>query len=108
MKFNGKENHKINLEEAAKLTSNYRNQFESGKKYIKGEAFGKNAIIDMLNQPNCVGTRIYYGLKNDGTQCLVLVGVDADGNDLVDGVILDMGTSCPPHCSTDNPLNSDM
>jgi hypothetical protein len=64
----------------------------------------------MLNQPNCVGTRIYYGLKDDGTQCLVLVGVDSDGNDLIDkdDKILDMGNLCPTLCSKDNPLNSNM
>lgn len=106
MSFTGNENHDISLQDAADLTKNYRDQFTADQIYIKGEYFGKTALQSLLNQKNCVGTRIYYGLKPDLSQCLVLVGVDGSGNDMVNGIILDLGVPCPNSCSTSNALNS--
>jgi hypothetical protein len=37
---------------------------------------------------------------------LILVGVDADGNDMADGVLLDEHFLCPPFCNANSPLNS--
>ena len=106
MNFTGNEIHDISLQDAADLTKNYRNQFSTEENYINGEYFGKSALQSLLNQTNCVGARMYYGLKADQTQCLVIVGVDDSGNDLVNGIILDLGVPCPSSCSTSNDLNS--
>jgi hypothetical protein len=104
MNYTGNEDHSISLAEAAELTANYRNA-QTGD-YIKAEYFGKNAILDLLNQDNCIGMRIYYGLDNNSVKKLVLVGVDGNGNDLDSGVILDKGFPCPTYCSSSNSLNS--
>jgi hypothetical protein len=106
MNFTGNEIHDISLQDAADLTKNYRNQFTVGVNYIKGEYFGKTALQSLLNQTNCVGARMYFGLKADQSQCLVIVGVDGNGNDLTTGNIMDYGLPCPAHCSSANELNS--
>ena len=54
----------------------------------------------LLSQPNCVGIRIYYGRKNNGTPALVLVGITGDGHDLSNGAIIENGFPCPPICDT--------
>ena len=104
--FTGTENHEISLEDASILTERYRNQFSSTQLFIKGEFFGKQAIQNLINEPNCVGIRIYYGLNENNIPKLVIVGVDFNENDLIQGSILDFGKLCPPACSNSNPLNS--
>lgn len=105
MKFTGMEDHSITLSEAAELTANYRETLTSNVETI-AEYFGKDALINLLNQTGCVGVRIYYGLDTTGAKKLVLVGADADGNDLYEGTLMERGVNCPTNCSADNPLNS--
>jgi hypothetical protein len=105
--FTGNENHSIPLQDAAALTLAYRNLQPAN--CILGEYFGKQAILDILNQKDCVGMRVYYGSKvvdNVNQPCLILVGVTADGNDMTDGLLAEMGYTCPTFCSVNNPLNS--
>jgi len=105
MKFTGMEDHSITLSEAAELTANYRETLTSNVETI-AEYFGKDALLGLLNQTTCVGVRIYYGLDSAGEKKLVLVGVDANGNDLYEGALMERGYGCPSDCSEVNPLNS--
>jgi len=105
MDFTGKEDHSIELSEAAQLTANYRQTLTSNTE-AKAEYFGKDALMNLLNQELAVGLRIYYGIDNEGTKKLVLVGVDAEGNDLYEGALMERGQVCPPVCSAENPFNS--
>lgn len=105
MKFTGDENHEISLEDASRLTANYRETLTSATE-ATAEAFGKSSIESLLAQTNCVGMRVYYGIDASNNKRLVLVGVDAEGNDLYEGELMENGTICPPCCSTSNPLNS--
>ena len=105
MKYTGNEDHSISLSEAAELTANYRASFTDNA-YIKAEYFGKDAMIELLNQSNCVGVRVYYGLDTNGVKRLVLTGVDGEGNDLYEGTLMERGVICPPYCALENPLNS--
>lgn len=104
--------HTISLAEASELTANFRALLVPNPALllsgIKGEAFGKFDINLMLSQEGCTGTRIYYGLRLLPLPkiVLILVGVDALGNDLYTGLILENGSLCPPNCSVNNPLNS--
>jgi hypothetical protein len=104
MPFTGNENHWISLEEAAKLTRNYREAAGSGA--ILGGFFGKNAILDILNQSGCVGLRIYYGQSDDDKSRFVLTGVNSDEDDLYEGHLAEISIDCPPHCPKANPLTS--
>lgn len=104
MSFTGFEDHLMPLQEAAELTANYRNSEPLG--VTLGHYFSKSALLDILNQPSCVGVRIYYGLDNQNEKKLIIVGTDANENDLTDGQIAQHAKPCPPSCGTPNPLNS--
>ncbi len=104
MNFTGNENHQITLEEASALTARYRATANAAD--AKAEYFGKDALISLLSQNACVGVRIYYGVDENNVKKLVLVGVNAEGNDMCEGELMEKGTLCPPICSADNPLNT--
>lgn len=103
MSFTGKENHDIPLSEAAAWTKNYR---DANPGQTQGHYFGKDAISAILNQNGCVGIRIYYAISDTGQKQLIIVGVDANENDLFNGLLAERSVNCPPDCSSANPLNS--
>jgi hypothetical protein len=92
----------IPLQEAAGLTAAYR-QNHPGQ--IQGFLFGKTNVEEILNQRGCVSVRSYLGQNPDGSLELIVVGVDANGNDMLDKV-LDRSHKCPPLCGDQNVLNS--
>jgi hypothetical protein len=103
--FTGNENHQIDLNEAKKLTKNFRDA-QTSSEYIKAEYFSKNEINRLMNQPESVGIRIYYGLDDENIPRLVIVSVNENENDLTEGIILENGLKCPPKCGNMNELNS--
>ena len=105
MSFTGEADHSISIEDAAELTKNYRTTSESGT--IRAEFFSKIALENILAQEGCVGIRCYYGKKEDGIPALVLVGADAEGEDMLEeDKIAQEGNPCPPNCAGANVLNS--
>jgi hypothetical protein len=90
--------------EASVLTRNYRNNTPDST--IKGGMLWKEAIQRVINQPDCVALRYYYGLKDSGVPTLVFVGVNTEGKDIIPGVLADLVWPCPPYCSDPNILNS--
>ena len=102
--FTGLEDHTIALEEASELTRNYRKN--AGKGAIKGGFFGRAALEQVLAQESVVGIRYYYAQENNGRPVLIVVGVDENGQDVLDGFIAERACPCPPFCSPWNPLNS--
>lgn len=101
----GHEDHDISLALAAEYTANYRRTVSSNEK--KGGYFGKDALLELLNQEGCVGFRYYYGLDEKGKKVLILVGVNSEASDLVEGKLLERSWPCPSICSGVNVLNSD-
>jgi hypothetical protein len=111
-----KRDHSISLDEAAKLTRNFRESekrdsaigtfFKSSVKDepLKAGFYHREAFDDLLKQEGCAGIRIYFAQKDDGEFTTVLVGVDAQGNDMT-AMLKDTGMDCPPACSDDNALN---
>ncbi len=97
--YTGHENHAITAEYAQKLISNFRSGVTAGT--ILGEYFGRDAIMAMLSQPECVGMRIYYAKNESGKPVLVLVGVDPKGKDITKGIVNEIGSPCPPLCDFD-------
>lgn len=102
MKFTGKEDHLISLEEAKKLINNFRNKV--GEESVKAHYLGKEAILKVLEQENCVGLRIYYAENDEGKPELVVVGVNEEGKDLTKGTILERVWPCPPYCDGESEL----
>ncbi len=104
MSFTGKEDHSIPLATAAQWTKNYRDANPSNA--VKGHFYGKDAIQAILTQSDCVGIRIYYAIDDNGAKQLVIVGTDANENDLYNGLLAERGLPCPPYSGAANPLNS--
>lgn len=103
MEFTGNEDHSITIQEAVDLTKNYRDSV--GSDIVRAGFFGKATLQNIIDQPDCVGIRFYYGLNAAGVPQIVLVGADADQNDLVDGVLAERAVPCPPECSPISILN---
>ena len=102
--FTGKEDHSISLEDASQMTRNY--QLQTAPDQIIGGFFGKDAVLAIISQEKAVGLRYYYGLDDEGTPHIILIGVNADGNDMTDGLLAERATKCPPYCPESNDLNS--
>lgn len=93
----------ITLQEGSDMTAEFRKNFPNATKAVYYTA---DVYEDLLAQAGCVGIRIYNAINEDNKLTNVLVGVDRDGNDLVNGKIYDLGTLCPTGCPVNNSLNS--
>jgi hypothetical protein len=62
-------------------------------------------LQELLDQEGCMGIRMYYGLDEHGKKELVLVGADADQNDMTE-LVADLSMPCPSICGVANALNS--
>lgn len=99
----------ITLAQAELWAKNFRDSHQAGQNYIKGYMLEGGADMKkLLDQHGCVEVRYYFGLDTSGTtpmMKLFAVGVDANGDDLYNGLILDHSVPCPPMCGKPNPLN---
>ncbi|MBC5992669.1 hypothetical protein [Pontibacter cellulosilyticus] len=104
--FNGSEGASIDRAEAAKWTANYRSRAntETNGASVKAHFYGREILQKLLDQPGCMGIRMYYARDGKGQKQLVLVGADAEGNDMED-LVVDSSKVCPPDCSTGGDLN---
>jgi hypothetical protein len=91
-----KTNQVITLADARKLKANYKEQAPPNA--VIGGLFWKEYVEQVLNQADCVALRYYYGLKDDKTPVIILVGVNSEGNDLTNGVMIEYELPCPPYC----------
>jgi hypothetical protein len=113
---------------AEQWTADYRNQSLTdeelaGAKRINAYYFGNQLLETIQGQPNCVGLRFYMGLeknatgdKSDDKYQLLVVGVDANGRDIIprtqadgtvegsDGLVGDGSDKCPDNCDSTSPL----
>lgn len=101
--FNGNEDQQIDATTAEQLTKNYR--LENPGQTL-GHYFSKRTLHAVLDNPNCVGARIYYAATENGEKELVIVGVDQNENDLISGFLGDRTFKSPPHKGAANFLNS--
>jgi hypothetical protein len=103
MSFDGTEGGSITLSSASDLTAEYR-RLNPGA--AKAHFFGKDILLDLLDQTGCKGIRMYYGIDENGDKELVLVGADSNQDDISTGIIADLSVPCPNECSAKNDLNS--
>ncbi len=96
-------NHRILLDAGAAITRRYREG--AGKNPFKAGAFHADQVKELLAQPGCVALRIYYGRQENGDPALVLVGMDANDNELTGGTLLEFCFPCPPFCTGGSALN---
>jgi hypothetical protein len=95
--------HEISLEEAANLTMRFQENLQPGQP--KGGFFGKKAIQKLLDHPECVGLRFFFGAKKDGARVIAILCVDKFGADLFYGPMAELSMGCPPFCGPPNLLN---
>ncbi|CAI8155807.1 MAG: Uncharacterised protein [Flavobacteriales bacterium UBA4585] len=95
--------HVISLDEAKQMTHAYQSaaQFQG---LTVASMIDKEAYQLVINQPNCVNIRTYFGLNSEEKLTIVIVGVDANGEDMTDGVLLNMATNCPIFCPNNSEL----
>ena len=94
----------ITLDEASQMTARYRATIQPGETIAY--AISKEFIARILNQSDCEGLRIYFGINGQGKQTLVAIGIDELKNDMCDGLIADGMVTCPADCGYSSPLNS--
>lgn len=107
IELNGTEGDPISLETAKRWAQNYKATLKSQEEH-RGHFFGFEIIEQILKEESCVGIRIYYGVDDNGKRQLLLVGVNANGDDLlplpggrVDGdgdIVADASLPCPDMC----------
>jgi hypothetical protein len=102
-RFEPDRDHAIDLRTAVLYTNSLRQMGES--QGVRAVAFGREAVLALLNQPGCSGIRIYQGIADRGRRVLVLVGVDLEGKDMYLGTLNDRGYPCPPVCDETSPLD---
>ena len=95
--------HIISLNEATTMTHAYQNaqQFQG---LTKACLIDNNAYQQLMTQAGCEGVRTYFALNDTGVLTIVVVGVDANGNDMTTGVILNHALDCPQVCPINSPL----
>lgn len=96
--------HRIGRAEAAAMTRRFRDA--AGPKAQRGGMFPREAVQQLLDQEGCAGLRYYFGRAEDGGSAIILVAVDAEGNDSTEGTILEWSYPCPPYCGDPDDLNS--
>lgn len=110
----------ITLASAVSVTTTYRANRES---ILKTEFTGKNLLPlcdtfdkgffeTLVNKPECVKIRIYYGMDSSLKMKPIIVAVDAGNHDILppsdndpNEDIVDDGGRCPTDCPPSSPLN---
>jgi hypothetical protein len=88
---------------AAAMTAEFRKNYPNATKAVY---YTNDVFEDIMSQEGCEGIRIYNAINSDNKLTNVLVGVDKDGNDMVNGKVYDFAALCPSACSINNSLNS--
>jgi hypothetical protein len=109
------ESHSILLSDAKKMISLFRasretildTPFQNSNILAHSETFNKDAFKGFLDNDDVKGIRIYYGMSADMKVHAIIVGTDADGNDILPdkGEILEEGLRCPTYCPPASDLN---
>lgn len=96
-------NNIITLNQAKTETHSFQNS-EQFQGLTKSCAIHKNAYTQLLSQPGIVEIRTYFCLTSNNILSIIVVGVDINGNDMTDGIILGDSKNCPYYCPPNSPL----
>ncbi len=96
--FDSARDHRITRDEAAGLIGAFQAQAAPGAHLAT--AFNRSAFEQLLTQPGAIGIRIYRAQHADGAPTMVMVAVDASGQDLAsaEATFSQNGQDCPPFC----------
>ncbi|HEX8333264.1 MAG TPA: hypothetical protein VF622_11605 [Segetibacter sp.] len=107
----------IGYELGAKMIKTY---FDQNQDDVLASFMGRNMIEAILAQPGVTGIRMFNAINDLGIRQLVLVGVDAEGNNILNyttvgdngevikkkGIVADRARICPPYCGDSTPETS--
>jgi len=94
--FTDYKNQNVSFQEATGLLKTHGRIAASDA--VIAQYFGKNIVDKILAQPGCVGVRMYYGKHTNGKPCVLILGADKYGKDMVRGVLAMPTMYCPPLC----------
>lgn len=91
--------HRIDLARAVQMVTRAR---DAKLLPVHGWRFDAPIVREILDQKGAGGIRMYLAVGDDGGPTLVLVGTDAEGNDMAQGTIAEEAYPCPPFCPPDS------
>lgn len=100
----------ITLEQAQQWAENWNKHKLAffAKRDLKAFAIPRQVIEDVSSDPEVVHVRTYFGLDDELNPHLIVVGTNADGNDLIDEArgqhIYNFAISCPTYCPQVGPF----
>ena len=101
----GIEQNVISLEKAQTWAREWRSNPENK---VKAHLIPQIDITELMAEEKVVNIRAYIGVDENGENKLMLVGVDEEGNDLINEAegeyIYDFTKPCPNTCDVDSPL----
>ena len=93
----------VELDVAKEWIANWQNNEEVDRASVKAYLIPYQDIAYIQKEQGWVNYRAYNGITGEGEFKLLIVGVDEEGNDLVDyntgDYVYDMTTPCPSVCS---------
>lgn len=93
----------VDLDVAKKWIANWQDDKEVDRASVKAYLIPHQDIADIQQEQGWDNYRAYNGITEEGEFKLLIVGVNAEGNDLVDyntgDYVYDMTTPCPSVCS---------
>lgn len=97
----------ISLQEAQERAVRWREQSIEGANF-KASLISSEDLNGLVGELGENGIRAYNGINADGDYKLMIVAVDAEGNDLIDEenghYIYDFTQPCPKNCDLNSPL----
>ncbi len=85
-----------------------RNWVSNPKNTVKAHLIPEVDVTQLLAEPGVANIRAYIGIDENGVNKLMLVGVDAEGKDMINDAegqyIYDFTMPCPSTCDVDSPL----
>ncbi len=95
----------IKLEQAQEWAASWRS---NPNNTVKAFLIPNIDITQLLAEKGVQDVRAYVGIDDNNEQKLMLVGVDSEGNDLIDEAngqfIYDFTQPCPKKCDINSPL----
>lgn len=94
--------HQVTHAQARRMRKRFLALVGSESELGRPAVYSRNIFDKILAQQGCEGVRFYPGIGDDGKMTMLFCGVDAMGNDMLQGVIGDSPWWCPPFCSGTN------
>ena len=88
----------LSLADAKKYVRNYQSSFALPE--FEEVFFSKELCERILSQPRCNGIRYYLGKKENDSTTVVVLGVDDQGKEIIDGVICTGAVVCQSVCDS--------